>query len=95
MKYAIGFIETRGFIGLVHAADTMVKAADVTILGTKRTGGGFMAVAVEGDVAAVKVAVVEGALAAKKIGELISVHVIPSPHAEVDKILPGRISNSK
>ena len=89
MKHAIGFIETRGFVGLVEAADVMVKAADVTILGTKRTGGGFMAVVVEGDVAAVKVAVVEGALAAKKIGELIFVHVIPRPHSETENILPG------
>jgi len=89
MKKAIGLIETRGFIGSVEAADTMVKAADVTILGSRLTGGGFIAVIVEGDVAAVKVAVVEGALAAKKIGELISVHVIARPHNEIDKILPG------
>ncbi|MHB8276888.1 MAG: BMC domain-containing protein [Candidatus Humimicrobiaceae bacterium] len=89
MKHAIGLIETKGFVGSVEAADAMVKAADVNIIGSKQTGGGFITVIIEGDVAAVKTAVVEGALAAKRVGELVSVHVIPRPHSEVDEILPG------
>ncbi|MCL4386673.1 MAG: BMC domain-containing protein [Actinobacteria bacterium] len=89
MNYAIGLFETKGFVGLVEATDAMVKAADVRIIGSKQTGGGFITIVVEGDVAAVKTSVVEGALAAKRIGELVSVHVIPRPHGEIDKILPS------
>jgi len=95
MKNAIGLIETKGFVGSVEAADAMLKAANVNLLGEKQIGGGYFTVIVEGDVGAVKAAIDAGAAAAKRVGELISVHVIPSPHAEVDKILPGRINNSK
>lgn len=85
---AIGMIETRGLVGSIEAADAMVKAANVTLMGEERIGGGFVTVIVKGDVGAVKAAVDAGAAAAKRIGELISVHVIPSPHQELDKILP-------
>lgn len=87
MKKAIGLIETRGFVGIVEAADAMVKAADVTVAGYKQVGGGLVSVTVEGEVAAVKSAVDAGAAAAKRVGELLSVHVIPRPHEEIDKIL--------
>jgi len=95
MKNAIGLIETKGYVGAVEAADAMVKAANVNLVGEKQIGGGYFTVIVEGDVGAVKAAIDAGAAAAKRVGEVISVHVIPSPHAEVDKILPGRINNSK
>lgn len=85
---AIGMIETRGLVGSIEAADAMVKAANVTLMGEERIGGGFVTVIVKGDVGAVKAAVDAGAAAAKRIGELVSVHVIPRPHAELDMILP-------
>ncbi|MHB1376520.1 MAG: BMC domain-containing protein [Candidatus Humimicrobiaceae bacterium] len=88
MKNAIGLIETKGFVGAVEAADAMVKAANVTLLGEKQIGGGYFTVIVEGDVGAVKAAVDAGAAAVKRVGELVSVHVIPRPHNEIDKILP-------
>ena len=88
MKNAIGLIETRGFVGSVEAADAMVKAANVKLLGCKQVGGGLVTVIVEGDVGAVKAAVDAGGAAAKRVGELLSVHVIPRPHSEVEKILP-------
>lgn len=90
MENAIGLIETKGFVGAVEAADTMVKAANVKLLGEKQIGGGYFTVIVEGDVGAVNAAVDAGAAAAKRVGELVSVHVIPRPHGEVDKILPGK-----
>jgi microcompartment protein CcmL/EutN len=90
MKDAIGLIETRGLVGSIEAADTMVKAANVSLIGREKIGGGLVTVIVEGDVGAVKAAVDAGASAAKKVGELISVHVIPRPHADLDKILPDR-----
>ena len=86
---ALGLIETRGFVGAVEAADAMVKAANVTLIGKETVGGGFVTVMVRGDVGAVKAATDAGAAAAKKVGELVSVHVIPRPHAELDKILPS------
>lgn len=87
---AIGLIETRGYVPAVEAADAMVKAANVVLIGSERVGSGLVTVIVQGDVGAVKAAVDAGAAAAKKVGELVSVHVIPRPHTDVDKILPGR-----
>lgn len=85
---AIGLIETRGLVGGVEAADAMVKAANVKLMGQERIGGGLVTVIVKGDVGAVKAAVDAGAAAAKRVGELISVHVIPRPHSDLDSILP-------
>ena len=90
MKDAIGLIETRGLVGSIEAADAMVKAANVSLIGREKIGGGLVTVIVEGDVGAVKAAVDAGASAAKRVGELISVHVIPRPHTDLAKILPGR-----
>jgi len=88
MENAIGLIETRGFVGSLEAADAMVKAANVKLMGYIKVGGGLITVIVEGDVGAVKAAVDAGAAAAKRVGELLSVLVIPRPHSEVDKMLP-------
>jgi ethanolamine utilization protein EutM len=89
MSYeALGMIETRGLVGAIEAADAMVKAAKVTLVGKEQVGGGLVTVLVRGDVGAVKAATDSGAAAARRVGELISVHVIPSPHDEVEKILP-------
>jgi ethanolamine utilization protein EutM len=85
---AIGLIETRGLVGGIEAADAMVKAANVKLVGQERIGGGLVTVIVKGDVGAVKAAVDSGAAAAKRVGELISVHVIPRPHTDLDMILP-------
>ena len=87
---ALGMIETRGLVGAVEAADAMVKAANVTLIGRSQVGGGLVTVMVRGDVGAVKAATDAGAAAAKKVGELVSVHVIPRPHSEVEMILPKR-----
>ena len=87
-KLALGMIETRGFVGAVEAADAMVKAADVKLMGKQRAGAGLVTVIVRGDVGAVKAAVDAGAQAAKRVGELVSVHVIPRPHESVEDILP-------
>jgi ethanolamine utilization protein EutM len=81
-------VETKGLVGAVEAADAMVKAANVTLLGSEYIGGGFVTVMVRGDVGAVKAATDAGAAAAKRVGELVSVHVIPRPHSEVEMILP-------
>ncbi len=86
-KEALGMIETRGLIGAIEAADAMVKAANVTLTSREQVGGGLVTVMVRGDVGAVKAAVEAGSVAAKKVGELLSVHVIPRPHAEVEGIL--------
>lgn len=88
MKEALGLIETRGLVGSIEAADAMVKAAKVTLIGKERVGGGLVTVMVRGDVGAVKAAVEAGSEAARKVGELISVHVIPRPHEDVEAILP-------
>ncbi len=86
---ALGMIETRGLIGSVEAADAMVKAANVTLVGKEEIGGGLVTVFVRGDVGAVKAATDAGAAAAQRVGELISVHVIPRPDGSVESILPG------
>ena len=85
---ALGMVETRGFIGSVEAADAMVKAANVALVGTEYIGAGYVTVLVRGDVGAVKAATDAGAAAARRVGELVSVHVIPRPHADVERILP-------
>jgi len=87
-KEALGMIETKGLVGAIEAADAMVKAAKVSLVGKEFIGGGFVTVMVRGDVGAVKAAVEAGAVAAKKVGELVSVHVIPRPHGDVEGILP-------
>jgi ethanolamine utilization protein EutM len=88
MEKAIGLIETKGLVGMIEAADAMLKAANVHLIGKERIGGGFMTVIVEGEVAAVKASVDAGAAAAKRVGEVISIHVIPRPHEEIEKLLP-------
>ena len=90
MKLALGMIETRGLIGAVEAADAMVKAANVHLIGKQQIGSGLVTVMVRGDVGAVKAATDAGAAAAQRVGELLSVHVIPRPHAEVEDILPQK-----
>jgi len=85
---ALGMVETKGLVGAVEAADAMVKAANVTLIGSEYIGGGFVTVMVRGDVGAVKAATDAGAAAAKRVGELVSVHVIPRPHQDVEMILP-------
>ncbi len=87
---SLGMIETKGLVAAIEAADAMVKAANVEIVAKEVIGGGYVTVLVRGDVGAVKAAVDAGAAAAKKVGELISVHVIPRPHAEIEAILPAR-----
>ena len=93
---ALGMIETRGFVGMVEATDAMVKAAKVELVGyEKNYGGGYVTAIVRGDVAAVKAATEAGSRAAERVGELVSVHVIPRPHANIDEVLPlGRQSQS-
>ncbi len=86
---ALGMVETRGLIGSIEAADAMVKAANVVLIGSEYIGGGFVTVMVRGDVGAVKAATDAGAAAAKRVGELVSVHVIPRPHENVEMILPS------
>ncbi len=85
---ALGLIETKGLIGSVEAADAMVKAANVVLVGKEYIGAGYVTVMVRGDVGAVKAATDAGAAAARRVGELVSVHVIPRPHTEVERILP-------
>lgn len=87
-QQALGMVETRGLIASIEAADTMLKAANVELVGTEKIGSGLVSVMVRGDVGAVKSAVESGAEAASRIGELISTHVIPRPHGDVEKILP-------
>jgi len=85
---ALGMVETKGLVGSIEAADAMVKAANVRLIGKEHVGGGLVTVMVRGDVGAVKAATDAGAAAAAKVGELVSVHVIPRPHDEVEAILP-------
>jgi microcompartment protein CcmL/EutN len=85
---ALGMVETKGLVGAIEAADAMVKAANVVLLGKEYIGAGYVTVHVRGDVGAVKAATDAGAAAARRVGELVSVHVIPRPHDEVEKILP-------
>ncbi len=86
MGESLGMIETRGFVSLIEAADASVKAANVTLVGWEKIGSGYVTVLMRGDVAAVKAATDAGAAAARRIGELISVHVIPRPHSNLDDI---------
>nr|WP_201745390.1 BMC domain-containing protein [Alteribacter lacisalsi] len=88
MNNALGMIETKGLVGAVEAADAMMKAANVTLVGKVNVGGGLVTVMVRGDVGAVKAATEAGADAAGRVGEFLSVHVIPRPHQEVEKVLP-------
>jgi microcompartment protein CcmL/EutN len=88
MADALGMIETRGFVAMVEASDAMVKAARVELVGFQKTGGGYVTAVVRGDVAAVKAATEAGARQAQRVGELVSVHVIPRPHGNIDQVLP-------
>ncbi len=85
---ALGMVETKGLVGMVEAADAMVKAAKVTLVGYEKVGGGLVTAIVRGDVAAVKSATDAGAAAARRVGELVSVHVIPRPHGSLEECLP-------
>ncbi len=85
---ALGMVETRGLVAAIEAADAMVKAANVTLIGTEKIGSGLVSVMVRGDVGAVNAATEAGGNAAKKLGEVIAIHVIPRPHQDVEKILP-------
>ena len=93
MGDALGMIETRGFAAAVEGADAMVKAAKVELVSYEKTGGGYVTILVRGDVAAVKAAVEAGARGAEKVGEVVTVHVIARPHANVDTTLPLGRSN--
>ena len=96
MTEALGMIECRSFAAMVEASDAMVKAARVELVGYEKTGGGYVTAIVRGDVAAVKAAVEAGARGAEKIGEVVSVHVIPRPHENVDSTLPlGRAPSAE
>ena len=85
---ALGMVETRGLVAAIEAADAMVKAANVVLIGTEKIGSGLVSVIIRGDVGAVKAATEAGANAAQNLGEIIAVHVIPRPHSDVEKILP-------
>ncbi len=86
---ALGMVETRGLVAAIEAADAMLKAANVTLVGTEKIGSGLVSIMVRGDVGAVKAAVESGAASAQKLGELVATHVVPRPHAKVKKILPS------
>jgi microcompartment protein CcmL/EutN len=88
MEEALGLIETRGYVALVEASDAMVKAAKVRLVRYEKIGGGYVTTMVRGDVAAVRAAVEAGSAAATKVGELVTAHVIPRPHQQVDEVLP-------
>ena len=88
MSEALGMIETKGLIGAIEAADAMVKAAYVVLIGYEKIGSGLVTVMVRGDVGAIKAATDAGAAAARNVGEVVSIHVIPRPHTDVEKILP-------
>ena len=85
---ALGMVETRGLVAAIEAADAMVKAANVVLVGTEKIASGLVSVMIRGDVGAVKAATEAGASSAQKLGELVAVHVIPRPHTDVEKILP-------
>jgi ethanolamine utilization protein EutM len=95
MSEALGMIETKGYVAALAAADAMVKAANVILVGKEYIGAGYVTVMVRGDVGAVKAATDAGAAAARRVGELVSVHVIPRPHSEVEKILPKAPKDAK
>jgi ethanolamine utilization protein EutM len=86
---ALGMVETRGLVAAIEAADSMLKAANVELIGTEKIGSGLVSVMVRGDVGAVNAAVDAGSSAASKLGELVATHVIPRPHSDVEKILPS------
>jgi len=88
---ALGMVETKGLVGAIEAADAMVKAANVTLAGYEKIGSGLVTVMVRGDVGAVKAATDAGAAAAQRVGEVVSVHVIPRPHTEVENLLPNTV----
>ena len=88
-REALGMIETRGLVAAIEAADAMVKAANVELIGTEKIGSGLVSVMVRGDVGAVKAATEAGAAAASRLGEIVATHVIPRPHSDVEKILPA------
>ena len=88
MMEALGMVETRGLVAAIEAADAMVKAANVALIGSEKIGSGLVTVMVRGDVGAVKAAVDAGACSAEKVGEVVAQHVIPRPHTDVEKILP-------
>jgi microcompartment protein CcmL/EutN len=88
-REALGMIETRGLVAAIEAADAMVKAAEVELIGTEKIGSGLVSVMVRGDVGAVKAATEAGAAAASRLGEIVATHVIPRPHSDVEKILPA------
>ena len=92
-KEALGMIETKGLVGAIEAADAMVKSANVTLIGYEKIGSGLVTVMVRGDVGAVKAAVDAGSAAAASLGEVIATHVIPRPHADVEKLLRSAIAN--
>ena len=87
-REALGMIETKGLVGAIEAADAMVKSANVFLVGYEKIGSGLVTVMVRGDVGAVKASVDAGAVAAQKVGEVVSIHVIPRPHTDVERILP-------
>ena len=93
--FALGMVETKGLVGSIEAADAMVKAANVSLIGKVHVGGGLVTVMVRGDVGAVKAATDAGATAASRVGELVSVHVIPRPHNDVEAILPTLETSDK
>lgn len=92
---ALGMVETKGLVGAIEAADAMVKAANVVLVGKEYIGAGYVTVTVRGDVGAVKAATDAGAAAARRVGELVSVHVIPAPHSEIESSLPGAKKGDK
>jgi ethanolamine utilization protein EutM len=85
---ALGMIETKGLVGAIEAVDVMVKAANVTLVGVEKVGGGYVSVFVRGEVGAVKAAIDAGTAAAKKVGEVVSIHIIPRPHQETEILIP-------
>jgi microcompartment protein CcmL/EutN len=93
MNQALGMVETKGLVGSIEAADAMTKSANVVLIGYEKIGSGLVTVMVRGDVGAVKAATDAGAAAAAKVGELVSVHVIPRPHSDVEKILPTQVKD--
>ncbi len=96
MADALGMIETKGFAAMVEASDAMVKAAKVELVGYEKIGGGYVTTLVRGDVAAVKAAVDAGVIGAEKVGEVVSTHIIPRPHVNIDQVLPlGRPNANK
>ncbi|WP_232698555.1 propanediol utilization microcompartment protein PduA [Brevibacillus daliensis] len=90
MQEALGLVETKGLVGAIEAADAMVKSANVTLVGYEKIGSGLVTVMVRGDVGAVKAATEAGASASRNVGEVVSTHVIPRPHTDVEKILPRK-----